>query len=172
MKKNIIIGLVICFIVSTITGLIIVKNKRDYKELISTTGIKNIEVINYEIPKFSILTSGMYTDPITQEDIKDLKKYKFKAVIDNGVEKEVHTYVGVKVNDVIQKLKYKDFNHLTFMSSGHLQVMYNADELTDNVFWAFEVDGKKYPQAEEITLINPDVKARYNLTCIVKLVFD
>ena len=173
MNKKITIGIIVTLIVCALVGSIIyINNKRKYNEIVKTAGIKSIEEIKYDLPKFTILVAGIYEGTISTGDVKKLKTYKFEAVTDDGLEKELHTYIGIKVLDVLNRVEFKKYNHITFMSTGDLQVKYDTKEITENMYFVFEKDGKKYPKAEEVTLINPDVNSRYNLTCIVKMLVD
>jgi hypothetical protein len=173
-KKTIIIASIVIVLIIALSSLLIYKNKvnKDYDKLTETIGIKKIEKIDYKLPKFSILVSGIYDNTITDVDCKDLDVYSFQAIMDDGIYKQAHKYIGIKVNDVLKMAYMDSFNKLTFMSSGFLQVAYSREEITDNVYLVFSVDGHEYEGPEPMALLNPDVNARYSVTGIVKFLFD
>ena len=92
--------------------------------------------------------------------------------MNDGIYKDDYDFVGVRVLDVLKLTKMEGFNSLTFKSSGKLQVTYDKGEITDNMYFVFEVDGYKYDASEPVALVNPDVNARYSISDIVKLTFD
>ena len=174
MKKKIILISSIAILAILICGLVIcnVVSKNKYKKLTETIGVKSAEKIKYEIPKFSLTIGGIYDNTITNVDCANLDVYKFKAVMDDGIYKRVYEYVGIKVEDVLEMANMDNYNKITFMSSGFLQVTYSKDEITDNTYFVFEVDGKTYEYPDSIALVNPELNARYSITGLARLNFD
>lgn len=173
-KRIIIVISVITVVALVLLGFLVYRGITisKHEKLIETIGVKDVQKINYELPKFTIVVDGIYDNTITSADIKNLDVYKIKAVMNDGIYKDDYDFVGVRVLDVLKLTKMEGFNSLTFKSSGKLQVTYDKGEITDNMYFVFEVDGYKYDASEPVALVNPDVNARYSISDIVKLTFD
>lgn len=133
-------------------------------------GIKEIKQIDYDIPKFSIMATGLLLAMINNDTLKDLPIYEFSVVLTDGIFKYENAYKGIKVSDLVAKFNFDDYNKIVFKSNGGLQVEYNKSDL-NSVFFVFEKNGYQYQLNEPIGLFNPNVYDRYNITNIQKLEF-
>lgn len=133
-------------------------------------GIKEIKKIDYDIPEFSIMATGLLLSMINNDTLKELPIYELSAVITDGIFKYENSYKGIKVSDLVAKLNFDDYNKIVFKSNGGLQVEYSKSDL-DSVFLVFEKNGYRYQVNEPIGLFNPNVYERYNITNIQKLEF-
>lgn len=141
--------------------------------LVKEVGVKEIKEINYDIPKFTILTDGIYQTNISMVDFKDVvKTYEIKAVLEDEIEYEYAEYVGVKVKDLLYSYDMEDFEKLTFQSNGGLQVTFKKEEIVDDMFLVFEKNGQKFESGEEVSLLVPDLYARYSISNVINLYFD
>lgn len=179
MKKTIIyviicIAIMLLSIGGTLLGVKLYNNaeSKKYSQLVEEPGIKDVVKVDYELPKFTILVAGIYDTTITNEDIKDLQVYEISAVMNDGIYKDYYYYNGVKLKDVLEKCDIKNYNNVTFKSGGKLQVTFAQDEINDDVYLTFDVDGYLRPSEEPVALLAPDFNSRYSISDVVTLEFD
>lgn len=176
MKKIIITGVVtaILSVAITLLGTKLYNSYmiNEYQEMLKEPGIVNVEEITFDFPKIHLSMDGIYFAPIAYEDIKDIQAYDISAVISDAVSKELYTYEGIKVKDLFAKYEIDDYKSVTFQSSGKLQVIFDKDEITDDMYLVFSRDGIKFPVDEPVGLLCPSLDARYSLTDIVSLHFE
>ncbi len=146
--------------------------ENNYNKLVKTTGVKKVTKVNYEIPGFALIVSGIYDTTITNIDIKDMQVYKISAVLDDSISKNLYTYNGVKFVDALELSGITDYNSVTFKAGGKLQVKFDKDEISENVYLVFDVNDNKYPSNEPVSLLAPDYNARFSITDVVALEFD
>lgn len=172
--KKIFIIIITALISSLITifGYWTLSNKNTPKEDISKEkyGLKDINKIEYDIPNFSIISTGLLISVINQDSLKDIQTYELTAIVSDSIYKHKYTYKGIRVKDVLTKLNFENYNKIIFKSNGGLQVEYTKDEI-NNLFLVFEKDGILYPEDEPVSLFNPTVYDRYNITNIEKMEF-
>ena len=135
--------------------------------IVGHTGVTNLKKIKYNFPAFSITSIGLLNGPITNESIKDIQTYEITAIVSDSIYRHQYTYKGVKLKDVLENEKLKDYKKIIFKSNGGLQVEYTKEEIDDNVFIVFEKDGIEYPKLEKVSLLNPTVYDRYNITNVL-----
>ncbi len=178
-KKSIIIVIIITVIITAIISSLITilccgksKNiKNDNKNISNAEyGLQEIKIIDYNIPDFSIITTGLYISVVNQNSLINTKKYEITAIISDSIYKRKYTYKGVRVKDLVDTVDFDDYNKIIFKSNGGLQVEYTKEEL-NNLFLVFEKDGIHYPEKEPVSLLNPTVYDRYNITNIEKMEF-
>lgn len=142
-------------------------------KLVEEVGVKELKEIDYEIPKFTLLTDGIYQTNISTGDFKDVvKTYEIKAVIEDEIEYEYAEYVGVKVKDMLYAYDMEDFKNIIFMSNGGLQVSFKKEEIVDDMFFVFEKNGIKFESGEEVSLLVPGLYERYSISNIVNIHFN
>ena len=140
------------------------------KEIDSPYGLNEIKEIDYEMPSFYLVTTGLVITVIGKESLSNIKTYELSATISDSISKQHHVYKGIKVKDVIDSLNFDKYNKIVFKSNGGLQVEYKKEEL-DDVFFVFEKDNISYPEKEPVGLFNATVYDRYNITNIEKIEF-
>lgn len=139
-----------------------------YKESVKgDIGIKNInENKNYTIPEFSIPIYEKTQYNLTNDKIKDLPIYDINALISNEGIKVNIDYTGVKLLDIINLLNIKDYNTVVFKSDGGLQVIYDKNNITDNIYITFS-DNANY----KVNMINFNSDLRYSMKNLNRIDF-
>lgn len=176
MKKTIISVVItaVITIVITLLGVSVynstVENK--YSKQVDKSGLKEAKEIKGEIPEFAITVQGIYDSSITDKDIKDLKIYEISAVMTDGVYSDLYTYTGVKLNDILNSFDYNDYRNITFKSNGNLQVTFSKEEINDNMYLVFSVDGYMLPEEEPVNLLNTELNSRYSIGNVVRMDFE
>ncbi len=176
MKKTIITVIITAVVSVGLTMLCVnlynVNEKNSYKDQTEKLGIKETKEVDFEIPDFAIILEGIYDSTITDEDVKELKVYEISTVMTDGVYTDLYTYKGIKLIDAFNLFDYSDYNNLIVKSNGNLQVTYSKEEITDNMYLVFSVDGHMLPAEEPVNLLNPDLNSRYSIGNVVSMQFE
>lgn len=175
--KKIIIAILSTFLITLIIISIMALSYNNYQEkkfskLIESPGIKEVKAIDYDVPECNITINGIYSSLISRKDLKNIKKYEITAVMNDGIYKDLYTYHGIRFLDLLKEYEIEDYNSVTFKSNGNLQVKFNKEEINDDFYLAFDVDGKLYSESEPVGLIIPSLLSRYSISNIIRIDFD
>lgn len=175
-KKTIII-VIISVIISVSLSLLGVKiynsvNHKKYTNLISEAGLYRVDSVEYKLPEFAIKFDGIYNEVVTNESISSLPVYEIDAVMNDGIYKDYYRYHGIRLKELLNLYEIKDYNNITFRSEGRLQVTFLKEEINDEVFLIFDVDGFQFEEDDPVGLLAVDYNLRYSITDVVSLMFD
>lgn len=145
---------------------------KEYNEKIENPGIKEVKAIDYDVPECNITINGIYSSLISRKDLKNINTYEISAVMNDGIYKDLYTYHGIRFLDLLKEYEIEDYNSVTFKSNGNLQVKFNKEEINDDFYLAFDVDGKLYSESEPVGLIIPSLLSRYSISNIIRIDFD
>ena len=97
----------------------------------------------------------------------------------SGLYHQMKSFKTKPIEDIITSLMekgvlptIKDYNNITFRSEGRLQVTFLKEEINDDVFLIFDVDGFQFEEDDPVGLLAVDYNLRYSITDVVSLMFD
>ncbi len=92
--------------------------------------------------------------------------------MNDGIYKDYYRYHGIRLKELLNLYEIKDYNNITFRSEGRLQVTFLKEEINDDVFLIFDVDGFQFEEDDPVGLLAVDYNLRYSITDVVSLMFD
>ena len=176
-KKKIVAFIIIAIVLGLIIGIAIYKtsdSKKAKEPSSNNLGTENIVTTQINYPKFTVIIDGLYEGFINERNLvsHEIPQYKFKATVKNSWDTHTNEYDGIKLTDVFEKMGFTKYSRVEFKGIGDNCVIYNKDEIDDNLYFVFYRDGKPIEEDIQISLLNPQKNYRYSVENLIKIVFS
>lgn len=169
-KSIIIISTIMLIIIIVGIGLYIISRS---KPNLKAHEISNIKESSEKIPPFLIAIGGNYDGIINNTFLEEDKipMYEFDAAIETTWGTFTNKYIGVKLNDLLEKYQITNYKSIEFVSNDFVRAEYKPFMITDNMYIVFYRDGKLIDEDNAATLISIDRNYRYAVERLSQIYF-
>lgn len=169
-----IIELIIIIVLSVVEIIVPNVKKEDGNYIfLKSYEVSELRKIDYELPDFTIVVTGIYDGTITNIDLEknDIPVYEFDAGMQTSWAIMTDRYVGVKLVDVFDTLGLTNFKDVKMYAPGKIELTYDAEEIDDKMFFVFERAGEPIGEAN-VSLLATQYDYNYSVENLVKLTFE
>ncbi len=154
-------------------GLFLTRNTGNSSQGNKNVGVYNLKETDTKLPTFEMRVNGDYSGLINDQFVKEdkIKVYEFDATIDNGWDKVTNTYIGIRLNDLLDFYQLSNFTSVDFVSLNQITIKYISTEIKDDTFIVFYKDGKLITDTGRPMLLAVDYNYRYSLEDVIDMNF-